>query len=81
MKVIEDRVLESYGQNFTTQSTITSDPNAPDVAQLELAEVLGDEQLNKVRMYDFTELPQLRLIFHVMNESLHCLTESISMLR
>ena len=47
-KVIEDRVLESYGQNFSSKSSGISDPNAPDVGQLELAAVLGEEQLNKV---------------------------------
>ena len=59
--MIEDRVLESYGQNFTTQSTGTSDPNAPDVAQLELAAVLGEEQLNKVSVCEKIYLLEMNL--------------------
>jgi hypothetical protein len=48
MKVIEDRVLEFYGQNISTQTSSNVDSQAPDVAQLELAAVLGEEQLEKV---------------------------------
>jgi hypothetical protein len=47
--VIEDRVLEFYGQNISTQTSSNVDSQAPDVAQLELAAVLGEEQLEKVR--------------------------------
>lgn len=47
-KVIEDRVLEFYGQNISTQTSSNVDSQAPDVAQLELAAVLGEEQLEKV---------------------------------
>lgn len=48
IKVIEDRVLEFYGQNISTQTSSNVDSQAPDVAQLELAAVLGEEQLEKV---------------------------------
>lgn len=48
MKVIEDRVLEFYGQNISTQTSGNVDSQAPDVAQLELAAVLGEDQLQKV---------------------------------
>ena len=46
--MIEDRVLEFYGQNISTQTSSNVDSQAPDVAQLELAAVLGEEQLEKV---------------------------------
>ena len=49
LKVIEDRVLECYGQNYS-QSLPIADPSVPDSAYLELTEVLGEEQLQKVRI-------------------------------
>ena len=52
LQVIEDRVLECYGQNYT-QGLPAADPSTPDSAYLELAEVLGDEQLQKVRLIIF----------------------------
>ena len=52
LQVIEDRVLECYGQNYT-QGLPAADPSTPDSAYLELAEVLGDEQLQKVRFIIF----------------------------
>ena len=47
-KVIEDRVLEFYGQNILTQTSSSVDSQTPDAAQLELAAVLGEDQLEKV---------------------------------
>ena len=45
--MIEDRVLECYGQNYT-QGLPAADSSTPDSAYLELSEVLGEEQLQKV---------------------------------
>jgi hypothetical protein len=74
--VIEDRVLEFYGQNISTQTSSNVDSQAPDVAQLELAAVLGEEQLEKVSkvtvtvLLHFNSLSVVRFFFIILYYSI-----------
>lgn len=46
--VIEDRALENYGRNFSTMADTNANNNEPDIAYVELSNLLGEEQLVKL---------------------------------